>query len=75
MGNEYDIREELIADFNEELSILERSEEHRHVSIAYGEAAYDPATDINSQSVYGRADDSMYAMKKLMHEESGTDLR
>ncbi|MCI2043679.1 MAG: diguanylate cyclase [Mageeibacillus sp.] len=75
MGNEYDIREELIADFNEELSILERSEEHRHVSIAYGEAAYDPSTDINSQSVYGRADDSMYAMKKLMHEESGTDLR
>ena len=67
-GRDYEMRDEILANFEEEN--LQNREEKNHVEIALGIADYDPETDSSLQDVFERADEMMYRRKAEMKEAS-----
>lgn len=64
-GEDYDMRDELLAKFNEQLSPYSNSLPlpPDYVSVACGMSVYDPETDSSVTDVNKRADDAMYRDK------------
>ena len=65
-GRDYEMREEILANFEEEN--LQNREEHNNVEIALGIADFDPETDNSLQDVFERADEMMDLRKAEMKE-------
>ena len=68
-NEDYDHREELIAQFNAEVDRLRQDaslEPWQRISAALGCARFDPAADHSADSVLRRADAAMYRRKKQM---------
>ena len=66
-GEDYDMRDELLAKFNEQLSPYSNSLPlpPDYVSVACGMSVYDPETDSSVTDVNKRADDAMYRDKAV----------
>ncbi|MBR1707509.1 MAG: diguanylate cyclase [Clostridia bacterium] len=64
-GSDYENREALLSDFERQ---MDDNMKNGRITIASGDACFDPEKDMNYHTVFKRADEKMYLRKKQMKE-------